>query len=164
MEITINLDKTGELAALWRQAPSICRDELLRAMTEVDLLVQREVQEATPTAAGTLRSSIHSEETISATGVIGMVRSPLNYAEPVELGTKPHFPPVEALADWVRIKLGISDEREARSVAFLIARKIASKGTEGTHMFKKTMARVEPQLDARFAQARDRILSRMAEG
>jgi hypothetical protein len=33
--------------------------------------------------------------------VIGVVGSPLAYALPVEIGTRPHFPPVAAILDWV---------------------------------------------------------------
>ena len=46
-------------------------------------------------------------------------------------GRKPGtFPPIEPILDWVRGKLGISDEKEARSVAFVIARKISQSGTD----------------------------------
>ena len=162
MDMAINLDKSGELAALWARAPAICREELLGAITEMDLLLQREVQEATPTAQGTLRAGMHSEESVSEFGVTGLVGSSLSYAEPVELGTKPHFPPVEALTDWVRVKLGISEEREIRSVAFLIARKISRVGTKGAFMFRDTLKRLEPVLDERFGKARDRIVTRLA--
>jgi hypothetical protein len=55
---------------------------------------------------------------------------------PVELGTRPHFPPVDALMDWVKVKLGISSPTEARRVAFLVARKIAARGTQGAFMFR----------------------------
>ncbi len=51
------------------------------------------------------------------------------YAAPVNFGTKPHFPPYEALIPWVIKKFGATDEKTARSIAFLIARKIAKRGT-----------------------------------
>ncbi len=52
------------------------------------------------------------------------------YGVAVRKGTKPHFPPIAALIPWVRRKLGIGDEKQARTVAFLIARKISKVGTK----------------------------------
>lgn len=61
------------------------------------------------------------------------------YAAPVETGAKPHFPPTEALLLWVKQKLGVRNEKEAKSVAFLIARAISKRGTKGAHMFDATL-------------------------
>ena len=53
----------------------------------------------------------------------------LKYARAVEFGfpAKYVFPPAHALVDWVRKKLGVSD-KEAKGVAFLVARKIWNEG------------------------------------
>lgn len=40
------------------------------------------------------------------------------------------YPPVQSIRDWVRQKMGITDEQENKQVAFLIGRKIANEGTE----------------------------------
>jgi hypothetical protein len=165
MEISINLDGRGELQALWKRAPEIARDEVLSAIKEIDQELIRELMElnsVTPSANGTLRRSMRNEESVGEFGVVGLVGSSLSYAEPVELGTRPHFPPVEALEDWVRVKIGLTDDKEVRSRAFHIARKISRVGTKGAFMFKKTMARLEPFFDARMAQARDRIVARLS--
>jgi hypothetical protein len=47
----------------------------------------------------------------------------VEYASYIEFGTRPHFPPVEALKDWCAKFLG--DER----LAFVVARSIARRGT-----------------------------------
>ncbi len=39
------------------------------------------------------------------------------------------FPPLEPLRDWVKIKLGETDPKRIRAIAFLIGRKIANQGT-----------------------------------
>ena len=132
-------------------------------MAEADALIEREVIEHTPTAHGLLRGSIHSEEQIGPESVIGVVGTSMNYAVPVELGTRPHFPPIEPLIDWVQVKLGVA-ERLARGVAFLVARKIARTGTQGQHMFEIGFASVETQVLALFDGARDRIVTRLAGG
>jgi len=52
------------------------------------------------------------------------------YGVAVRQGTRPHFPPYRALIPWVIRKLGISLEKEAARVAFLVARKISKVGTK----------------------------------
>jgi hypothetical protein len=50
------------------------------------------------------------------------------YADPVETGSRPHFPPPEALLLWVKKKFTGVDEKQALSIAFAVARKIAKRG------------------------------------
>lgn len=58
------------------------------------------------------------------------------YAEYVENGRKAgKMPPPKILTAWVRKKLRIRKEKQAASVAFLIARKIAKKGTKAQPFF-----------------------------
>ena len=67
------------------------------------------------------------------------------YSAPVDLGTRPHFPPSEALLLWVQRKLHIGDEKQARQIAFLIARKISKSGTKGVQMFERAFPQLEQQ-------------------
>lgn len=39
------------------------------------------------------------------------------------------FPPLEPLREWVEVKLGETDPKRIRAIAFLIGRKIATQGT-----------------------------------
>jgi hypothetical protein len=164
--IDIDMGGLQDLQSAWAVAPAIVREELEAAMIESDLLIEREVKERTPVGAsaggaGGLKGSIFSQESVGADNVIGVVGTALNYATPVELGTRPHFPPVDALIDWVMVKLQVT-EQEARGVAFMIARKIAARGTEGAHMFEQGFAAVEQQVYEIFGRARDRIVMRVA--
>jgi hypothetical protein len=160
----MDIQGAAELAALWQQAPDIVRAELLAATTEADGLLEREIQERTPTGiGGALRTSIKGQETVLADSVIGVVGTPLSYAVPVELGTRPHFPwPIEPLKDWVRHKLDVPPE-EVDEVAFLIARKIAARGTEGAHMFSGAFEANRVQITGMYERARDRIVERLAD-
>ena len=48
----------------------------------------------------------------------------------LDKGRRPgKFPPVNAMRDYVRSKLGINNESEIKSVAYLIGRKIKEQGT-----------------------------------
>lgn len=166
--IEVNVSVLNGLELAWLQAPTIVRQELVAAMTEADALIEREVKERTPTGASGggasgLKGSIFGEETVGLDNVIGLVGTAMSYATPVELGSKPHFPPIEPLIDWVVSKFGVN-EQEARGIAFLVARKIARKGTKGAHMFQKAFDANEAQVNSMFVRAVARIAERCARG
>lgn len=164
MHYEIDTGNLKDLQAALERAPQIVREELETAVTEADLLLEREVQQRMPTAHGTLRASVFHREEVSDAGVIGLVSTPLDYAVPVELGSKPHFPPVEALIDWVRQKLGVKSEKMARGVAFAVARKISVRGTAAQRPFGLTFQAEEAQVRSIFDRAAARIAERMAGG
>ncbi len=73
---------------------------------------------------GTLALSIQPGPiTITNDNVEAVVEANADYASFVEFGTRPHFPPVDALRDWCAKFLG--DER----LAFVVARAISRRGT-----------------------------------
>ena len=166
MEIRIDFNALVTLQGQMRQAPHVVREELLAAMTEADGKLEAQVKELAPRgASGDLQRSVIGEErAVGEFGVEGLVASPLSYAPPVELGTKPHFPPVEALIDWVKAKLGVTGDKEARSVAFLVARKISRRGTQGQKMFEGALEHMIPEVNAIFSAAQDRIAARILGG
>lgn len=62
-----------------------------------------------------------------------------DYWKYVEYDTKPHFPPVDKIREWIKIKpvLPYPDDNgnlpTENQLAYLIGRKISEEGTEGTH-------------------------------
>lgn len=66
------------------------------------------------------------------------------YAAPVETGARPHMPPPSALIPWVMKKFDVDNEKQAASVAFAVARKIAQRGTAGHMMFSRGLDELEP--------------------
>lgn len=164
-DIRIDIHAAAELARAFRESPEIVTEELTRATWESELLLERETKENTPVGiggGGGLKGSIAARDPIVlADTVIGMVGTPLDYAVPVELGTKPHMPPIQPLADWAEHKLNVEPGR-ARQVGYLIARKIALKGTQGAHMFERAFTANETQVQMIYAAARGRIAERVA--
>lgn len=157
----ISVDATvvnARLAAL----PDVLLDEMVPAVVESQLLLEREIKERTPTSgAGTLRDSMGALPVmLTESAVRGEVGSALSYALPVELGSRPHRPPIEPLADWVRRKLGKPAD-EARGIAFGIAAKIAQHGTPAHHMasegLKATQAQIQELLEAAASRAVSRV-------
>ncbi len=151
------------LAKAWVKAPDMVRDELVAATWQAVMLLEREVKERTPVGATSLlRESITAfPPEVSIDGVTGIVGTSVAHATPVELGTRPHFPPIAPLMDWVQAKLDINNEKEARHVAFLIARKIAAKGTEGARMFGDSLEANEGQIHDMYRLAAGRIATNL---
>lgn len=75
----------------------------------------------------------------TATGVALFVDAP--HAVYMEEGTRPHMPPVQPLAEWAARKFGLESVREARSVGYAIALKIAADGTKPRRFFRRAMRR-----------------------
>lgn len=159
MEISIDIGRIQAVAALYQRAPAIIDRHMKAAMEESLALLQREIAETTPLGAHQLlrKSIIASPVSVGPTGLLGVVGTSLNYAVPVELGTKPHMPPFEPLLDWVKAKLG-KKGAEAEKAAQAIRWKIFRKGTQGSFMFKRTTDRLTPYIMARFERATVEIL------
>ena len=143
------------------KAPELTNQVLMAAMTEATMLLEREVKEAIPRGAtGITAGSITGDVFSTPAGVLGVVGSSQPSAVFVELGTRPHMPPVAALVPWVRSVLGLA-EKEAQGVAFLIARKIARKGTRAQRPFARTLEANQGQLVRIFEDAADRLAGQM---
>ena len=65
-----------------------------------------------------------------------------DYWKYIEDGTRPHFPPLDRILEWIRVKPVIPrpDDKgripTPQQLAYLIGRKISRVGTEGTHDLK----------------------------
>lgn len=157
-----DMSDVARLAVAISKAPQIVQDELRKFITTAVNHLQAEVQDRTPTTHGTLRVSIIGDvRPLAGLGMEGVVGTSLAYALPVELGAKPHMPPVESLVQWARQKLGVSG-KEAERAGWAIARKISRIGTKGHFMFATAFQENEAQIVRGFGVAVDRIEQRIA--
>lgn len=165
MKYSLDVTPGQGYAEFLRRAPEITKAELGAGLDEAAMLFTREVKEATPVGVtGLLRQSITNERRDDANELAARIFSPLVYAAPVELGTKPHYPPLEPLQDWVRKKLDVTEEEDVIRVAQLIQWKIGRKGTTGRNMFGSTLGRLTPQLTDIVRRAHARLVDRLSEG
>jgi hypothetical protein len=70
----------------------------------------------------------------------------------LEQGTKPHFPPISAIENWIRIKPLVPRAYKGkvpttRQLAFLIARGISKNGTKGTKLLSDTINNSDDLID-----------------
>lgn len=149
------------------QIDEVAQEHLFAASTESALKLEHDVRELTPTGAnGFLGSSIASfAPQMLPDGVVTLMGTSLNYAPAVELGTKPHMPPIEALEDWVLKVINPAPEEGVdvvHKIATLIALKIKKHGTEGQFMFKQGFAQNEQWIKDNFTQAIANVMVRMA--
>lgn len=163
MEISISVNGLQALAAGLRQAPAYTDQVLRAAMTEATLLAQREWQDNLPRVSGLTAKSITSDVASTTAGVLGVVGSSQPSALFVELGTRPHMPPVAALEPWVKAVLGIREKKEVKRVAYLVARKIAREGTPAQHPMGRAVAATEGQIVAMFERAANQIAEHLVQ-
>lgn len=129
-----NIPEVLEMTSRYPEASAKAREVKVQSAI---MMLEQKIKEYTPEGAGPihLRETIHSQVLLYGKKVLGIVGTPAKYAEAVEYGTKPHFPPISAIKFWVEGKLHLSG-KEAKNVAWAIATKIADVGTEGAHMFQ----------------------------
>lgn len=147
------------------RGPEIVRDELDAAMVYGVNELRDEIDPRTPRGVTSILRGGNQIE-LSGTPIdrIGRVFNNVEYAPAVEAGTVPHFPPPGPLQLWVRRKLGITDEKEVRSVAFLIGRAISRRGTQARNFFRDGVAVARDRVRARFAEIPGRIVRRLEGG
>lgn len=80
------------------------------------------------------------------------------YFRYVEWDTKPHWPPINKIEEWIKIKPVIPDERDGKlptekQLAFLIARKISEKGTKGSNDLHEAIKTVNDEYRELIRQA-----------
>ena len=121
----------------------------------------RVVRRNVPVAFSELRDSVHADR--------GRIVADAPHAAAVEVGSRPHTPPLDPLIRWVKLRKlqsGVSKssrarlpgtttggaivegDAEARGIAFLIQRKISREGTKPTHFMFGSLPAVERILDS----------------
>ena len=140
MDIKVRVSAKGNIFE--GKAPEIFNRELTAAMYEATLLLEAEVKKGTPQGVygtqGGLVSTIHSEVQGQGSPIVkGIVAEQSKYGEVVEKGRRPgqKMPPEGSLVRWIEVKMGV-DSSTAKSIEYVVRRKIARKGFPGAHMFE----------------------------
>ena len=122
---------------------------MLDAMRDATMAVQRDAKRLAPVDTGALRSSITPEVKSENDTLVGVVGSNLIYAPFVELGTRPHWPPIASLTTWAR--------RHGTS-AYVVARAIATRGTKAVKYLERAFQQNAQYIHRKLEQAADKIM------
>jgi len=163
IDVAYNLTDLRDLA---RRFPGAVRSESETTLDRIVRRLEAEAGQRTPKGVGGgagLAGSIAGEVMMMGKSVVGIVGTPLEYGEVVEMGRRPNraMPPIAPIQRWVRSKLGISGEKEQRSVAYAIALTIAREGFEGAHMFEQAWKALESWVQGELYGIGGRVVKRM---
>lgn len=106
---------------------------------EVRNLYQDKLIENDRIASGKLLNSVEYRVDFDGSTYVVSLTNLQEYWKYIEYGTKPHFPPVNKILEWIQIKPVIPSPDQngkiptPQSLAFLIARKISKVGTQGSN-------------------------------
>lgn len=168
MELRLDVDQAVAIQGAFHRAPAIALDEMETTIGSLMLYLQRETQENTPTDLGALRSAFVTDVQAftQLDAVFGTLSNALPYAIPVELGTKPHFPPLAPLADWALRHIEYFTDGEGVpdpwQIARGIQRKIGRQGSPGYGMARFALLDGRQTIAAEFADCAARITARIA--
>lgn len=161
-EYSITSPDLEALIGLFNRAPEITGEETKNAMNAAVRVAQEEVVKRVPVDTGRLWDAITARVEGDGAGLSGVVEvSSLVYSVPMELGSRPHWPPRAPIEAWARRKFNLSNPVEARRVGFLVARSISKKGTKGRFYFRDGAKAAEPRIERLFEAAADRIVKRI---
>lgn len=147
--LTARVSFTGPLFATGATLAAIGRtvDAML---LRVGLFGHKRVQTRTPVgwhgAATGLRGSIFHEliGTPIRRGVL--ITHGKDYGDVVEVGRRPgRRPPIVPITLWVRGKLGVTDPKASRALAFYVQKKIALRGYAGHRMFARSFPAIKAE-------------------
>lgn len=89
-----------------------------------------------------------------------------DYWKYLEYGTKPHFPPMNKIEEWIRVKPVVPYAIDGRvpttkQLAYLISRKISEVGTQPTHLLEETLDSNEELIDKLCDLIMDKIIEQL---
>ena len=138
----------------WARAPELFEAELRTWAETVSAHLSDEIKAITPKQTGALQDGINPREIeVGPLGVSVLIGTPLDYAVPVELGSKPH---------------DIYPKPGTRALHFIFrgvpvfARKVHHPGTEGYFMFKRALDANREQIQQSFTAMVHRVLASLA--
>lgn len=121
--------------------PNLIAGPVREFLLKSSFTVEGKAKQLAPVDTGRLRASITS--IIRPTQA--MVAPTVNYGAAVEYGTRPHFPPPDALEGWAR-RHGFP----SAGGAFLLARSISRRGTRPQPYMRPAATQSQPDI-SRFA-------------
>lgn len=141
------------------RAIKIFEEEFGKALEEGTSFLMRQVIRGTPVHTGALGDSIFREIRGRGLDLRGVVATNSQYANFIETGLPAHEPNYGNLADWIRLKLGLTGSR-LYAVLQVVSRQIKAKGVRPRFMFKKAFNLGKMKVQGMLDKAARRIVDR----
>lgn len=144
IQLEVRIGRTKVVPGAARGHAAALRRENARTAFRIAKAAATEARRLAPVDLGRLRDSIRPGVRLEGQRAVALVNAGAPYAAVMERGRRrgARMPPVAALVPWVRRKLGIADRRKARSVAFVVARKIRQRGLKARRFLERGLKSV----------------------
>ena len=91
-----------------------------------------------------------------------------DYWKHIENGTKPHFPPISAIENWITVKHIIPSTNNGRvpttkQLAYVIAREISHNGTKATKLLQKTIDSADDLIESLVNEITEQLQEELKE-
>lgn len=141
MPLSIQIEGAEKVAAAFKKAPRVVATEARKAIMKALLILQASARMFTPRDTSRLASAIRVDMHSSLSGELV---ADTNYAVFVHEGTRPHWPPYDAIEPWAR-RHGIPP--------FPVMLAIARKGTPPRPFFKLALEQKDKEVSDIFQGA-----------
>ena len=142
------------------RAIRIFEEEFKKALEESSALIQRDLIRGTQVHTSNLRNSIFREIRGRGISLHAIIGTPVVYANFIETGNPAHFPNVENIKGWVRLKLGVTGQALDK-LTFIIARRMSVRGLKKAHfMFRNAFLKGKLKAQSILDKSARRIVER----
>jgi hypothetical protein len=168
--ITLREFGLADLISRYKGSPTVLAVETNNMLRDIGRGMVPVVKRHTPTGA-TRRLRNGTVFTVERIGfaqrmiIRQSARSPGGafYGEFVREGTRPHFPPIEALIPWVMAKWGLAGEA-ARQGAYRLALAISRRGTKANRYHDRALQESRPFIRAKVLEFKIRLAQALKRG
>jgi hypothetical protein len=153
MNVSFDAD---EVIRVFRAYPVASARRLLQLMEGAAIDTQGELRRNAPVFDGQYRRSVQYRMNPAALEV--EIKPTVNYAVPLEKGARPHWTSVRQgtpLRKWADAK-GINP--------WAVQNSIATKGTKGQHVVKKTFATMKPRVEGDIVRGISKFVEEVNQG
>lgn len=154
MNISVSIPNMAAFQAKLKAFPAVAAVQLDQAINLSLVSILGKVKSGADTPIGTSGGAgLRDNWSVTMGNLSGTLESNSKYATFVEKGTKPHFPPIDAITPWA-VSKGLSP--------FLVARAISIHGTKPNPFLERAITESKDERSGFFSAALGNIVKQTA--
>ena len=142
-KFTVTVEGGASLKARFNAADAKIRAQVVKDLNRYGVIVASKLREGEPKDEGNMRKQTRNFPA-TANDPFVTIRAGAIYTTWQDEGTKPHFPPPEALLGWA--KRHPIEGMTAKSEAFLVARAISKRGNKAKHFIPPVVTPIKAEV------------------